>query len=247
MKIVCYNIHMGLETEAIVKNIKDFAAQGVEVFCFQEFWKWMQPADLEVLLLAALGPDWQMEYVTPEPPLHDFGQCILWKKSVLEPVSFEQLPLPLLPKAKRWEKAWISWLGFDTYIVQRGALVGTFNWNNKRLRITVMHLDWQGSFKQRAAQLTYIKDYLAAQEAADFEIVCGDFNTLGVFNKAKQMERIANILGSEFSNTCSVMGETCRPLLHLDHIFVKNFRVNDFQIYKIPGSDHFPLFADLAI
>lgn len=245
MKIVSYNLHMGLETQAIVKNIKDFAYQGVDVFCLQEFWKWMQPVDLEIKLLEVLGAEWQMEYVTPNPPLHDYGLCILWKKSALTAISFEQLALPLVPKAKLWEKAWILLHGFETFIVQRGALVGTFRWNDKRLRITTVHLDWEGGFKQRATQLSYIRDYLTSLEKVDCEIICGDFNTIGVFNKTKQMKLVSNILGNEFHNACNTIGITCPPLFHLDYMFVKNLQVSNFQICKLAGSDHFPILGEL--
>jgi endonuclease/exonuclease/phosphatase family metal-dependent hydrolase len=247
MKIISYNLHMGLETEVIVKNIEDFAAQGVTVFCFQEFWKWMQPVDLEILLLEALGSEWQMEYVTPNPPLHDYGLCILWKKSALIALSFQKLPLPLLTKAKLWEKAFILLRGFRTFIVQRGALAGTFVWNNRRLRITTLHLDWQGGLKQRITQLAYLKDYLDSLPGADFEIICGDFNTIGVFNKKKQAKIISNTLGSEFQNACDTLGVTCPPVFHLDYMFVKNLQVSNFQICKLAGSDHFPIFADLDL
>ncbi len=39
LSVVSYNIHMGLDVITIVKNIQNFAAQGVAVFCLQEFWK----------------------------------------------------------------------------------------------------------------------------------------------------------------------------------------------------------------
>src|SRR5690349_1458655 len=107
LKIVSYNIHGGLQTASLVKNIRAFAAQGVNVFCLQEFFKWTQPQDLELLLKQTLGPEWQMEYETPPRSRYDFGACTLWNKSVLEAVSFERLSLPLIPKPKVWEKTWI--------------------------------------------------------------------------------------------------------------------------------------------
>lgn len=247
MKIVSYNLHMGLETEAIVKNIKDFAAQGVDVFCLQEFWKWMQPVDLEELFLKTLGPEWQIEYQTPEKPLHDYGACILWNKSLLEAISFERLPLPKITKARLWERLFVRAHGFgpEAFVVQRGALVGTFRWKGKILRVTTLHLDWAGGFKQRKTQIEFIRDYLNSHPGVDYEIICGDFNTLGIFNKKKQAKIISNILGSEFHNVCDTVNITCPPF-QLDHMFVKNLRVNNFKVCKLPGSDHFPILSELV-
>lgn len=59
---------------------------------------------------------------------------------------------------------------------------------------------------------------------------------------------ISGILGGGFKNACnSTEATTCPPLQHLDQMFVKNLQVNDFQIRKLPGSDHFSLIAELVI
>jgi endonuclease/exonuclease/phosphatase family metal-dependent hydrolase len=244
LKIISYNIHMGLETEALTKNIMEFAKQGVDVFCLQEFWKWMQPVDLETLLLEALGPEWQIEYETPEKPSHDYGVCFLWNKSALKALSFHRLPMPKVAKPKLWEKAWIRAHGFNTFNTQRGALIGTFNWNGQQVRITNLHLDWQGGVRQRAAQISHIKDFLTGNPKADYEIICGDFNTIGIFNKKKQPKMFIGILGDGFYDACSKPEPTCPPFI-LDHIFVKNFQVQEFQTHKLAGSDHYPVFARL--
>jgi endonuclease/exonuclease/phosphatase family metal-dependent hydrolase len=246
LKVVSYNIHMGLEADLLVKNICDFALQGVAVFCFQEFFKWRMPQDLESLLLKALGPHWQMEYETPSKNSYDNGACILWNESVLSAISFERLLLPQISKSRMWEKAWIRSHGFgaNAFLLQKGALVGTFNWNSQRLRITSLHLDWQGGLRQRMTQLTFIGNYLVSHPNVNYEVICGDFNTIGLFNKGKQTRMILEILGNEFRDTATKLEPTFPPFV-LDRILVKYLRAEWFQVYKLPGSDHFPIATSL--
>jgi endonuclease/exonuclease/phosphatase family metal-dependent hydrolase len=206
------------------------------------------PQDLEPLLLETLGAEWQMEYETPPKNSYDNGICILWNKSALEGITFERLSLPLIPQAKLWEKAWIRVHGFgrNAFLLQKGALVGTFKWNNRRLRITSLHLDWQGGLKQRTAQLAFIRDYLISRPNADHEIICGDFNTIGVLNKKRQIKLFLEVLGNRFQDAAANPEDTFPPFL-LDHIFVKNLQSVQFQTSKLPGSDHFPVLAKLVV
>lgn len=246
MRIASYNIHYGTKTDALVHNIRSLASQGTAVFCLQEFWKWMQPVDLEEALLDALGPDWQMEYETAPRPQHDFGQCILWNTTVLQALSFERLTLPPLPKAKMWEKFWIRFTGSgpEAFVVKRGALVGTFRWGDFHLRVANAHLDWQGGTAQRISQVVYVRDYLAAHPDADGDIICGDFNSIGVFDKTRQVEVFEKIL-DEFENASSTPLMTCPPFT-LDYLFVKNLWATDFRVHALRGSNHFPISAEIA-
>ena len=247
IKIVSYNIQKGLKAEALVKNIRSCAEEGVIVFCLQEFWKWTQPIDLEIKLLEALGPDWWIEYETSDKPRYDYGLCILWKNSALQALSFKRLAFPLISKAKTWEKLWLYFhgTGKEAFIPQRGALIGTFNWNSLRLRITNLHLDWQSGMRHRMKQITYLRDYLTTDSGSDFEVICGDFNSIGILKKAKQPRIFGRILGNEFENASNTLTITCPPF-SLDHMFVKNLKVKYFQVRKLPGSDHFPIFACLS-
>ncbi len=206
----------------------------------------MQPADLEQLLLGALGSEWQIKYESPPRPQHDYGVCILWNQSILQVIFFQHLTLPLIPLAKVWEKVWIRLHGFKDFIVRRGALIGTFNWNGCRVRITSLHLDWQGGRNHRKTQLAYIREYLILHPEADAEIITGDFNTINVFNKVEQGQRIAAIFGNEFHDACNKPAVTCPPFI-LDHMLVKNLQVLEFQVHTLAGSDHFPIFAKVAL
>ena len=247
IKLVSYNIHNGLETETLIKNIQGFAEQGVVVFCLQEFWKWMQPIDLEIKFLENLGPDWQIKYETPPKPLHDYGVCILWKKTDLQIVSFECLALPLLSKTSWWGKLWIRFNGFgpEAFIVQRGALIGTFLWKECRLRITSLHMDWQGGRKHRLAQVKYLKEYLLTHPEVDHEVICGDWNSIGLWKKELEPKAFMELLGHDFKNACKETVITCPPFA-VDHVFVKNLEIKNFKVPRLLGSDHFPVYIHLT-
>jgi endonuclease/exonuclease/phosphatase (EEP) superfamily protein YafD len=130
---------------------------------------------------------------------------------------------------------------------QRAALIGHFNLNGKTLRISNLHLDWQGGFKQRGAQLKHLRDYLKAKKAAEFEIFCGDFNTVGFYRfSEKRLSKLKKVLGEEYINAFH-NERTTSYLQMLDHIFVKNMVVSKAQVLKLKGSDHFPLMAEIKI
>ena len=133
--------------------------------------------------------------------------------------------------------------------VQRGALIGTFKLGDKTVRITSIHLDWNGRFPQRRKQLEFFKTQLTSP--ADCEIICGDLNTVGIGTEMvlrNQARKFRNLLGPGFISAYTKIRPTQRYFLQrLDHIFIKGAKVKESHVFRRRGSDHYPLVAALEI
>jgi endonuclease/exonuclease/phosphatase family metal-dependent hydrolase len=136
-------------------------------------------------------------------------------------------------------------LGLEPKIIKRGALIGTFIFEQKKIRITNIHLDFQGGNAHRVNQLKYLVDYLASEAPEKHEIICGDFNTLGIFYKKEKILSLEKQIGNTFR---SILPKpyTSAVVQQLDYIFIKNLAVHEANILKIQGSDHFPLQAKVS-
>lgn len=242
IKIATYNIHHGLKLNKVVDNIKKLSKDGVSVFCLQEMRESTKHSVILQTCIEALGEGWEYETFL-EPDSYHFGLCIFWRKNILKLKKIEKLILPKIPKSnirvivKKIKQP-----------INRGALVGTFKFKNKLIRISNIHLDCHGQFIQRERQLKYLVQHLKSDSLPKTEIICGDFNTIGVEALSqKQEKKILDIFGSGFINAHPKRTPTFHFLQRLDYIFVKNIKVQKAEVIKMKGSDHFPLVADLEV
>lgn len=242
IKIATYNIHHGIQLEKIRENIKKLSKDGVHIFCLQEVREFSGKTSVLDVCLEALGTGWEHKKFI-EPNSYNFGLCFIWKKSVLKNKKIEKLTLPKIPKfniriiVKRIRKP-----------IDRGALIGTFKINNKLIRISNVHLDCAGQFIQRERQLRALMRHLKADAGLKKEIICGDFNTIGVEALSKKQEKkILDIFGSGFKNAHPKSTPTFHLLQRLDYIFVKNIKIKKSAVLKMKGSDHFPIVAELEV
>lgn len=253
LNIVTYNIQHGKNTQDIIANILSLAHKNINIFCLQEVREYPSKPFIVDTLLKDLGPSWQAECLV-KGHTFDLGLCTLWDSSKIRSKSFEKLLLPKLPKLRFYEKAFSKVRVRMEKVTeskieptQRAALIGEFELSGQLLRITNLHLDWQGGFKQKSLQLKTLKDYLKPKLAVDYEIFCGDFNTLGFYRfSGKRLQKIRELLGPEFINVFRNRRTAVFPQM-LDHIFVKNLSLANTEILKLKGSDHFPLLAEIKI
>lgn len=249
LNIVTYNIHNGSNQEAIMKNIKVLARQSVSLFCLQEVRKQEGREFIVEALLKDLGSEWKAEYFI-KPQSFDLGLCILWKTSTLVALNFEALLLPKLNKLSLHEKIVERLINKHKTVapIQRGSLIGDFNFQGQLVRVTNVHLDWHGGKQQRGRQIQFIKDHLKPKTAAYFEICCGDFNTLGFYRfSQKGSKNIKQLLEPNFESAFKNQKIRSFFLQTLDHIFLKNFKVIKAEILNCKGSDHLPLLAEVKI
>lgn len=242
LKMATYNIYHGFHKAEVADSVFALANHGVELFCLQE----VCADSIADLLLERLGPDWRKETFNRKGS-YSLGLCILWKAEVLRLVHIQHYLLPKLPRFTLFE--WIFERKIMPFIkrpLQRGALVATFEIGQKRLRVTDLHLDWHGHIEQRARQLTFIAQHL--KTPVDYEIVCGDFNTVGLAPfSGPQEHRMREILGPGFVNALPGTEHTTNIYEHLDYVFTKGVKVKTAEVMHLAGSDHFPLKVNLEL
>lgn len=244
LKIISYNIHKSLKNKAIVKNVKKISASGASVICLQEV-RSSEDNFIVNEILHELGSAWEAHsFLSPEENSFDYGLCILWKTEALKPLEFKKIRLPILGVNNPvWQFLQIIYHGKPGPHM-RGALIGTFSDNDgKKVRISNIHLDWQGRLKHRIKQIKYLKENLDYAEEVHCEIVCGDFNTIGLFTRKRQIKKISAALGEQFTHNPEPGATMAVSRQALDHIFVKGFGMHEHGVYKLKGSDHYPVMA----
>lgn len=242
IKIVTYNIHHGLQLKRIVENITKLSKDGVNIFCLQEVREFNKKSSVLLELSRALGDGWKYE-VFLEPNNYNFGLCVFWKSSIFKVKKVERIILPRIPKYNI--RVMVKGI---RQTIDRGVLVVTFRTKGKLIRISNVHLDCHGQFIQRERQVKYLVHHLKSRVPIKKEIICGDFNTIGAEALSqKQEKKILDILGTGFKNAYSKRTPTFRLLQRLDYIFVKNLKVITSKVWKIKGSDHFPLIAEVEV
>lgn len=252
LKIVSYNIHKSLKTKTLVKNIQKIAASGASIICLQEVRRSLHNNKFIVdEIMAELGSTWQAHsFLSLEEDSFDYGLAMLWNLEHLKATKFEKLELPLLKMPNPvWQFLQLLYHGKPGPHL-RGTLIGTFSdRQGKKIRISNVHLDWQGKLEHRIGQIKFLKNKLDEYEDVHCEVICGDFNTIGLRNKKKQKQIniIADILGDQFKNSNPELDATTAIYPQaLDHIFVKGFGLHEDGVYKLRGSDHYPVMVTVA-
>lgn len=245
--LVTYNIFDGRNTEKIISNILELIQNGTSVICLQEVRQVYRNVAFTKLLAERLPKHYSAKYfLEGDARWFDYGLGMLWDTSLLSLQSFHQLSLPEQGHLTFWNKLFYWMLGLEPKIIKRGALIGTYIFKHKEIRITNLHLDFQGGISHRAHQLKSLTDYLASQVHVDHEVICGDFNTLGLFKKQEKILTLEKRLGDGFR---SVMRQAynSQVVQQLDYIFTKNLTVGKVGLLKLSGSDHYPLLAKFDI
>lgn len=267
LKLVSYNIQNGVHQDAVTRNFRKMADEGVDIFCLQEA-RTTEQDFIGDRLQTQLGNDWQGEhFLGTDNPRIDLGLSLFWKSAKLQLKELEKVNLPKVEKLGFFERQATS----TPKPPQRGAIVATFDINNIPLRITNLHLDWQGGASQRRAQLRFLAAHLKLKPDVAYEIICGDFNTLGRPASAKkQQNEMQRILGEEFTEVFPNLkwtsdGASIDPqkglsnvqgLLvnlgirfhqRLDYVFLRGVIVVDANMERVDGSDHYPLVVTFGI
>lgn len=222
--------------------------KGTDVICLQE---------ADILFEEPLNkflmefPDWSVKYIHES---RGANLAILWNTKKLK---FKNMETMLLPKPK------------DS-CCQRVAQLTVFNDHGKEVRISNVHLSWEGGISHRFKQLHYLKDELNKNKI-DHEVICGDFNTFApAFLRNIQKRKAQEILGEEWKNafpdlvwSCDVSHSYPPDNFHiistlfkklgfrlrscLDYVFVKNIRVVKGEMLDLSGSDHRPIIINLDL
>jgi endonuclease/exonuclease/phosphatase family metal-dependent hydrolase len=246
LSLATYNILHGYHEEQILKNLSVLISKGAEIICLQEV---DIPFEKPLNNFLNNFPEWHVRY------FHEGSGCnlaLLWNTSKM---ALNDIRNVFLPKP-------------DDSCCQRGAQVASFDWGNEVVRISNVHLSWEGGMSHRFRQLKYLKNQLETSEIQN-EIICGDFNTFApALLRNIQKRKIAETLGNQWKDvlpnmiwTCDVSHSYPPDKFHwisitlkrfgfrlrscLDYILIKNLVAKEGRMIDVPGSDHRPLLVQL--
>jgi endonuclease/exonuclease/phosphatase family metal-dependent hydrolase len=245
--VASYNFNHGSNKPKLLSNMVFLAEQNVDVFCLQELRTNKQETFIGEDILALLGEDWKGEFLLSYNSKNDYGLGMIWNSKKLNLQSFQSIDLPILKGMPRLQSMIEQYfLSGDASPVKRAANVAVFQSGDKSVRVSNLHADWHGGQSHRLSQIKFLLDHLD-QEPVDAEVICGDFNTIGLFENAREMAALYELLGPEYAIAFPKFQLTTFHGQHLDHIFAKNCTIEKAQIHRILGSDHFPVVAHIKL
>ncbi len=270
-KISTYNIEFSQRHDKILRNIKLIVKDGVSIFCLQEVSKRSNRPFIIEEIMRKLGSNWNAIYhIGNENNELGIGNGILWNKQVMKLQSSEQFQLPMNNSIAPHEWIFAKLTGGKVIPYKRRVIIGLFKFNNSLIRISSIHLDHTGGIIQRQKQLLYFVKKLKRQQNTHHEIICGDFNSIDLLRRNKELQVFQATLGADFQDATKENGWTAdlynmdtskapswskffidRLNIHirrkLDYIWVKGMHTFSSKKMELEGSDHFPLVAHLSI
>lgn len=271
LRVATYNIQFGVNKEKLISSIQKLANDGANIICLQEIINVSNEEFIVDVFLKRLGEKWQATtHVGKENSKLSIGTCILWNSDVLKLKYEKKILLPKLKKFDLHEKLFYKLIGVQGIPLQRKAVSCCFQFNNKTLRVTSLHIDNVGGPIHRLKQISYLLAQLDTFEISDYEIICGDFNTFDLLRTGYERRLLEKKFGKDFIDASKTVGWTCDiynfdfktsiPIFpwviktfnihirsRLDYIWVRNIKVLECKKITLHGSDHYPIVADLEI
>lgn len=245
LKLVTYNIHNGLNLEHLVKNISKMANKEANLFCFQEFRKFKEKPFIGKKLKEIFKNNWGLEYFLHEDTF-DLGLCVMWKKAELDLIKTDKFLLPKIARLRKSIKMMEKVFFERPLPVQRGAIIADFKMGHRPMRIVNVHLDWIGGTTHKAIQIKRLVEHLKTKTRVPYEVICGDFNTVGPLGLLKKRRhKILGIFEEKFIDISSRLRLTSFSLQKLDYIFCRGFKTMKIRRFFLLGSDHLPIWAKL--
>ncbi len=245
VRLVSYNLNHSLHRSQLIENIVQMSKLGTNIFCFQEMRTSKKKSFIGDEILETLGSDWQGKFLLSYNSKNDYGLGIVWNAQDINLRAFQSIDLPVLKGLPRLQSMIEQYLlSGDASPVKRAANIATFDIDGKLFRVINLHIDWHGGQKHRLSQVKHLINYLQ-KDVAETEIICGDFNTIGLFTNKKETESLQNLLGQDYIAAFPKFKLTTMHGQHLDHIFVRNCKVDSSEVHRMWGSDHFPVSASL--
>lgn len=238
LTVVSYNIRQGRDVEGVLDLDRIAAvirAQNPDLVALQEVGRhWSaesdfrdQPAELERLLdmASVFGANLDRDPREPGGPRRQYGTAILSAWPVLESENI------LLPRA-------------STDNEQRGVLVADVDLDGEPFRIYNAHLDV--SADDRRLQVAAILD--DADTPSPPHVLLGDLNARP---SAPELAPLFERFGDAWAAAGEGDGFTfpaSEPKARIDYVLVSSqLEVRRVTVPVLPGSDHLPLVAELAL
>jgi endonuclease/exonuclease/phosphatase family metal-dependent hydrolase len=223
IKVVTFNI-------AYAKNIER---------AIYELNAWPELQDADILLLQ------EMDYDGPQRIAHALHYNYVYYPASIHPLNGKHFGNAILSKWPISEEAKILLPHKNPVSKQvRIAVSATITIANDH--ITVYNIHAETIVLRRSKRLDQVKaliDHISGQQALEYIIVGGDFNTVRKKNIAT-ITQLFNDVGLE--RATEQVGATSKIFLPLDHIYTKGLHVIDAGKVKNTGaSDHFPVWVIL--
>lgn len=271
-KIATYNIEFSRKADLIVQNLLQLKKDGVEIFCLQEVLRIPNVEFIIDKILKRLGNNWKAEYfLGEETDSRGHGVAIIWNTKMFHLESLERILFPpTIPKRHDAVLVKIAILIYAYPQLQRKALSLLFTYKGKPIRITTMHLELIGGFKNRLKQAEFILSKLQKNPVTN-EIVCGDFNSFETWNTGRERRELQKLFASySFVDATDSIPWTSDPynieykgvFIHfvkiakksrinlkrkIDYIFSKGLTIGKADRIDVSGSDHFPIVAEFSL
>lgn len=260
LALATYNILHGYHRKLILEDIKLLIEKGVDVLCLQEAEVSFEKPLNEVLRAIGLHM-WEVRYAHSGA---GGDLALAWNTSRIVLQNMEAVLLPIVTPV------FLQRIKGHTTPYRREALIGRFLVDRKVIRITNVHLAWEGGIRHRLEQLIFLKKKLP-ETSADADIVGGDFNTFAPsFLRRLQQKKVEAVLGEKYVNVFpdlhwsfdikytapedkwETLAKICRLLgikvrSRLDYIFTRNMKIVSAEMLDLLGSDHRPLIAKLEL
>ena len=258
LKVATYNIQYGARRREVFQSIGQLKEEGCQVLCLQEAHDREVGSQLGSAILRELGPGWDGVFFLGTGPA--LGLATFWAKDALELHALQRQKLPQLDRRPVWGRV------SGQRPQERGALSVIGEAAHGPLRITNMHLDWQGGYTHRMRQVEACIKTLGERRYEGADILCGDFNTCGpavMYRRYKKhLYPLLNTFHDAFPELswsydireldCVAWGKyqwfirAARAAgIHyrqrLDHVFYQGLELLDAECKRWNGSDHCPL------
>lgn len=270
LAVVTYNTHFCQDPDKIVDTIVYLAnSKAIAVFCLQEVVHYSNQEFIITTIKKKLGKNWSaISHLGAEKGWSGLGTCIIWNKEKLHLQKTKKIVLPRVSRLSCHESVFSNLIAGESSIFQRRAITGTFQFNNRDIQITNVHLDHVGGPSHRKKQLLYALN--AMDSKVDHSIVCGDFNTFDLQRSGREIRSLQTVFGAKYIDVSTDSGWTAdiyrvnfsraNPFLKmfirglnvhirrkLDYIWCKGFTRASLEKVDFPGSDHLLIIASLVI
>lgn len=261
LTVATYNVLHGYYAGLILKNIEFLIGKGADVLCLQETdLPFEKP--LHGLLKTPALEGWRAHCVHAG---EGAALSMLWNSLRLDLRDLETIVLPRLRGRSLSQRI----RGHEA-VLQRAAVTGRFMTEEGLVRVTNVHLAWEGGVRHRMAQLAHLARALEAHPA-ERDVLGGDFNTIApsLLRKSRQ-KKVEAVLGPSWTNALpdlswsydisytapqdgqATFAKLCRPLgikarSRLDYLFARNLGVAHAEMFDLPGSDHRPLVGRFSV
>ena len=242
MRICTWNIQMGLRLEAVVAAVAshpDFAR--VDLIALQESSIHHGRPDAEAIA-EALGPEFRSFQATAQMLRgRDQGNALIWRPEAFEPDAPEVVALTGAGAVRmtRAERTLLRAIPPQRRIALRAE--------SAAMRVYVVHLDVVG-FTHKLEQFGAVVADMQSRPGVPLTLVAGDLNTFGM-PRLQMWRRIrASAKAAELVEVTKAVRRTHWTSQKLDAIYMKGGSAFEHRAWAlaIRGSDHLPVFADIA-